>query len=205
MKSITIVIPCYNEGGNVEALYASLRQLTECGCQSDGDIDMRKYEWEFLFVNDGSNDDTKQKLIKLHDKDGRVRLVSLARNFGKENAILSGLDYSRGDAVIIMDADLQHPVNVIPQMLRQWENGYKDVYGQRMSRGKESRIHKWMALKYYAMLDAVGDIPTLPNVGDFRLLDRKAVNALTSLRETQRYTKGLYCWIGFQKKGVPYE
>ena len=206
MKLISIVIPCYNEEGNIDALYDSLEKLVESKSSvADTEVNLADYDWEFIFVNDGSRDRTKQKILDLHAGDPRVRLVSLARNFGKENAMLAGLDYSRGDAVIIMDADLQHPVDVIPEMVKLWEEGYQDVYGQRKTRGSESRMHKWMALRYYSLLDSVGDTPTLPNVGDFRLLDRKAVNALISMRESQRYTKGLYCWIGFKKAGVPYE
>ena len=205
MKLISIVIPCYNEEDNIDALYDSLKKLVESkSCVADTEVNLAGYDWEFIFVNDGSRDLTKQKILDLHAGDPRVRLVSLARNFGKENAMLAGLDYSRGDAVIIMDADLQHPVDVIPEMVKLWEEGYQDVYGQRKTRGSESRLHKWMALRYYSLLDSVGDTPTLPNVGDFRLLDRKAVNALISMRESQRYTKGLYCWIGFKKAGVPY-
>lgn len=206
MKLISIVIPCYNEEENIDAMYESLRSLAVSQPTIDGaEMNLAEYAWEWIFVNDGSSDETKQRVLRLHENDSRVRLVSLSRNFGKENAMLAGLDRSRGDAVIIMDADLQHPVSVIPQMLQLWEQGYQDVYGQRTTRGSETCLHKWMTLRYYALLDSVGDTPTLPNVGDFRLLDRKAVDALIALRETQRYTKGLYCWIGFKKKGVPYE
>lgn len=195
MKLISTVIPCFNEEENIAALYGKLTQLA---------AGLADYDWEFVFVDDGSRDGTKREILRLHDSDPRVRLVCLARNFGKENAMLAGLDHATGDAVIIMDADLQHPVDVIPEMVKHWEEGYRDVYGQRVTRGRESRLHKWIVMKYYSLLDSVGDTPTLPNVGDFRLLDRRAVDALISLRETQRYTKGLYCWIGFRKKGVPY-
>lgn len=129
----------------------------------------------------------------------------MSRNFGKENAMLAGFDYVKGDCCVIMDADLQHPIEVIPQMLSLWEEGFDDVYAKRKNRGKESWLRKNLSLTYYRVLQKIANVDILPNVGDFRLLDRKCINALKELRETQRYTKGLYCWIGFNKKEVEFE
>ena len=153
-----------------------------------------------MLVNDGSKDNTLIKMQELHTKDPSVSYLSLSRNFGKENAMLAGLDYAEGDAVIIMDADLQDPPELIPQMIQEWENGYDDVYARRNSRAGETWFKKASAHWYYRILQIFADINIPADVGDFRLLDRQAVNALCSLREKQRYTKGLFSWIGFNKK-----
>lgn len=161
--------------------------------------------FEYLFVNDGSKDETLDVLKKLHAKNARVNYVNLSRNFGKENALLAGMDYAKGDAVIIMDADLQHPVSVIPEMIYWWERGYDDVYGRRMSRGKESWLRKRLSMSFYSLLQSQTRIEILQNVGDFRLLDHRVVDAIRNLRENQRYTKGLYCWVGYSKKDVIFD
>jgi len=211
MKKITLLIPCYNEESNLNSLYKALRDFSTRSYEvpSDGTdkerVNMADYDWEFLFVNDGSSDHTLDILREMRTSDPRVSVLSLSRNFGKENAMLAGMDHASGDAVVIMDADLQEPITVIPQMIWWWEQGYEDVYGEREDRGKESKLRKTMSLAFYRLLDRMANMDTLPNVGDFRLLDRKAVQALTSLRETQRYTKGLYCWVGFNKKGLRYK
>ena len=167
--------------------------------------DNTRYQWEVLFINDGSRDRTLSLLEHLHQQDKRFCYVSLSRNFGKESAMLAGFDHARGDDVIIMDADLQHPPQVIPQMLAAWEEGYDDVYGKRLSRGRESWLRRKLSMSYYRLLQRMAHVDILPNVGDFRLLDRRCIEVLKQLRETERYTKGLYCWIGFNKKEVPFE
>ena len=156
-------------------------------------------------MNDGSRDNTMEVIKGLREKDGRVSYVDLSRNFGKENAMLAGFDYAKGDAVIIMDADLQHPPAVIPRMIQKWEEGYDDVYAQRKTRGKESWLRKRLTKSYYKLLQGSSRVDVLPNVGDFRLLDRKCVDALCQMRESGRYTKGMYCFIGFKKIGVEFE
>ena len=143
-------------------------------------------------------------MAQLHQSDARFRYLNLSRNFGKENAMLAGFDYATGDAAVIIDADLQHPVATIPEMVYWWEQGYEDVYGKRLSRGRESWLRRRLSLSYYKMLQRSTRVDILPNVGDFRLLDRRALDALRRLRETQRYTKGMYAWIGFRKKEVLY-
>lgn len=195
-KLITILVPAYNEARNLPGLVDALSSLSDS-------IDT--YDWEFLIVNDGSSDNTSDVLRSLREQDIRVNYINLSRNFGKESAMLAGLDYAKGDCVVIMDADLQHPVSAVPEMIKAWEEGYDDVYGKRKTRGKESWLRKKLSLLYYSLLQKTTRIDILPNVGDFRLLDRRCVDAVRELRETQRYTKGLFCWIGFKKKPVEFE
>ena len=196
MKKVTILIPCYNEEGSLDALYEALKELMDF--QTD-------YTWEVLMVNDGSKDRTIDIIKQLREKDKRICYVNLSRNFGKENAMLAGFDYATGDCMVIMDADLQHPPMTISDMLAKWEEGYEDVYAKRITRGKESWFRKQFSLFYYRMLKHLTRVEILENVGDFRLLDRKCIDALKNLRETQRYTKGMYCWIGFRKTEVWFE
>ena len=196
MKTISIIIPCYNEEHNIMPLYNSIKDVTAT---------ISNYKWELLFIDDGSQDNTLSILKQLNFKDNNCHYISFSRNFGKEESMLAVLDNAKGDCVVIMDADLQHPAEVIPMMINEWEDGYDDVYAYRESRGKESYIRKQLSLLYYKMLQKISKTDILPNVGDFRLLDRKCVDALKSMRETQRYTKGLYCWIGFKKKGVSFK
>lgn len=196
MKTISILVPCYNEAQSLEMLYEEIVRVIST---------LDDYRWEVLFVNDGSRDNTMEVIKGLREKDGRISYVDLSRNFGKENAMLAGFDYAKGDAVVIMDADLQHPPAVIPEMIKKWEEGYDDVYAQRKSRGKESWLRKRLTKSYYRLLQGSSRVDVLPNVGDFRLLDRKCVDALCQMRESGRYTKGMYCFIGFKKIGVEFE
>lgn len=195
-KLITILVPCYNEEAVLPELFRRLTAVMDS---------MPGYEWEVVAVNDGSSDGTLTGLIGMRARDSRWRYVDLSRNFGKETAMLAGMDYSRGDAVVIMDCDLQHPPEMIPRMVELWESGYDDVYGARRTRGKEPWLRKKMSLAYYKLLQHTTRIPVLQNTGDFRLLDRVCVDALTSMRETQRYTKGLYCQIGFRKHSFEFD
>lgn len=196
MKTITIIIPCYNEALSIPLLYAELCKM------SDKEPD---YNWEYLFINDGSNDTTISELEKLHYKDERCNYVDLSRNYGKEVALLAGFDYAKGDCAVIMDADLQHPPHVVHEMLRKWEEGYDDVYARRITRGKESWLRKRLSLAYYHLLSKSTRMDVLPNVGDFRLLDCHCIEALRQMREQSRYTKGMYCYIGFKKAYVDFE
>ena len=166
---------------------------------------LQAYNWEFLFVDDGSKDKTLDILQGLHTSDPRVNYVSLSRNFGKEKALLAGFDYVKGDCMIIMDADLQHPPSVFHLLLQKWEEGYDDVYGRRLTRGKESWLRKSFSLLYYRLLQKSARVDVLPNVGDFRLLDKKCIQSLRQMREFGRYTKGMYSYIGFRKIGVDFE
>lgn len=196
MKKITILIPCYNERESLPILHKELCNVIDAESS---------YNWEILFVNDGSVDNTIQVIKSLSVQDKRISYVDLSRNYGKETAMLAGFDHVEGDACVIMDADLQHPPLVVHEMLRKWEEGYNDVYGKRISRGKESRLRKQLSITFYKILQNVTRVEVLPNVGDFRLLDRKCIDALCQMRESNRYTKGLYCLIGFKKTYVKFE
>ncbi|EFN91826.1 glycosyltransferase, group 2 family protein [Prevotella amnii CRIS 21A-A] len=196
MRKVTILIPCYNEEACLNKLYTALADLMQQN---------NSYAWEILFINDGSTDHTLTTIKQLRKKDNRICYINLSRNFGKENAMLAGFDNASGDCVVIMDADLQHPPHIIPLMLKKWEEGYDDVYGKRKTRGKESFLRKRISLLYYKVLQHSTRYDILENVGDFRLLDRKCITELQKLRETERYTKGMYAWIGFKKIGVEFE
>lgn len=196
MKKVSILVSCYNEEASLPLLYNELVKLMNAH---------RNYDWEVLLVNDGSKDNTLKVMRDLRSKDNRVCYVDLSRNFGKEKAMLAGFDYVTGDCVVIMDADLQHPPHVVNEMIAKWEEGYDDVYAKRKSRGKEPWLRKQFSLLFYKILQKTTKIEILPNVGDFRLLDRKCIESLKCLRETERYTKGMYCWIGYRKAAVEFE
>lgn len=195
-KKVTILLPAYNE----EACFPLLEE-----CMSQVRKDNPAYDWEFLLVNDGSTDATLEQMIRLHHTDPEHwSYIDLSRNYGKEVAMLAGFDYAKGDAVIIMDSDMQHPVSVIPEMLAWWEQGYDDVYAQRRT-SRESWLKKATSRWYYSLLQRLTRVPIQKNTGDFRLLDRTCIEALRRMRESERNTKGLYSWIGFKKKGIYYD
>lgn len=196
MKKVSILIPCYNEEKSLPLLYDELKKLMDNGTE---------YAWEVLFVNDGSQDKTLDFIKQKRVVDKRINYLNLSRNFGKENAMLAGFDYVTGDCMVIMDADLQDPPSLIPEMLQYWEQGYQDVYAKRESRGKESWLRKRFSLAFYWILDKSTRFDVLRNVGDFRLLDRRCINALRQLRESDRYTKGMFCWIGYKKKEIDFD
>ena len=196
MRKVSILVPCYNEEASLPLLYPELKKLM------DKETD---YEWEVLFVNDGSKDNSINIIKELRKNDKRICYVDLSRNFGKENAMLAGFDYVTGDCMVIMDADLQHPPHIIPEMLKKWEEGYDDVYAKRITRGKEPWLRKKFSLLFYSILKRTSRIEILPNVGDFRLLDKQCIMSLRKLRESERYTKGMFCWIGYKKSYVEFE
>ena len=175
MKKITILIPCYNEEASLPFLYEALQNLM---------TESPKYEWELLFINDGSKDHTLQIIKQFRTQDKRVCYIDLSRNFGKEAAMLAGFDYATGDCMVIIDADLQDPPTLIPEMIALWEQGYDDVYAKRKNRGQESWLRKKLSLLFYTLLQHTTKIEILPNVGDFRLLDRRCIESLRQLRET---------------------
>lgn len=195
-KTITIFIPCYNEEASLPHLFPIL---------TDEATKHPKYEFEFLFVNDGSLDNTLNIIKEYSKLDARVSFVNLSRNFGKENAMLAGFDHAKGDCLVILDADLQDPPEIIADMLVWWEQGFCDVYAKRRTRGKESWLRKRLSLLFYKILQHTSRYDVLPNVGDFRLLDRKCIDALKQLRESERYTKGMFAWIGFKKKELLFD
>lgn len=196
MKKISILIPAYNEEAVLDTLYTRLGTLAN---------DLKKYDFEFLFVNDGSKDKTLKIIREFADIDTRVSYVNLSRNFGKEIAMIAGLDHVTGDATVIIDADLQDPPELIPEMIKHWEDGYDDVFARRNSREGETWFKKWSSKTFYQILEKVSHVPIQKDTGDFRLLDRRAVDALRQMRESQRYTKGMFSWVGFHKKEVTYD
>ena len=199
MKKISILIPCYNEQESLPLLYKALYEVME-----DARV-ASKYEFEVMLVNDGSTDSTLSIMRRLHKEDARISYIDLSRNFGKENAMMAGFDYVTGDCCVIMDADLQDPPQVLFQMVEKWEEGFEDVYAKRVSRGKESWLRRRLSMRFYELLNKMSKVEMLQNVGDFRLLDKRCVEAMKSLRETERYTKGLFCWIGYKKAEIQFD
>ena len=196
MKKITVIIPAYNEEESLPPLYERLEKLMRS---------MDHYEFEILFVNDGSKDNTINLIKEYREKDNRICYVDFSRNFGKEIAMIAGLDYATGDCVIFMDADLQDPPELIPELVKYWEEGYDDVYAKRSSRKGETWLKKFTSKMYYRVLQHLTNIPIQEDTGDFRLLDRRCVNALKKMRESQRQSKSMFSWIGYKKKEVLYD
>ena len=196
MKHISIVIPMYNEAEGLPALRARLTGVM------DG---LSDYTFEVLLVDDGSRDVSAEAALQMRREDGRFHLLRLSRNFGKEAAVLAGLDYADGDAVVLMDADLQDPPELIGRMLALWEEGYDDVYARRRSREGESGLKKFTSRCYYRMLARLSRTEIQPDTGDFRLFDRRCVLALRRLREQGRCGKSLFSWIGYRKKEILFD
>lgn len=195
MKKISILIPAYNEQDVLETLYHRLGKLAN---------DNKKYDFEFMFVDDGSRDKTIEMIKDFAEEDSRVGYVSFSRNFGKEIAMIAGFDHATGDATVVIDADLQDPPELIPEMISLWEKGYDDVYAKRLSREGESWLKKTSSQLFYRILQKSTHIPIQIDTGDFRLLDKRCVEAIKLMRESQRYTKGMFSWIGFNKKEITY-
>ena len=196
MKTISILIPAYNEEPVLDKLFHRLDNLAN---------DNKAYNFEFLFVNDGSKDKTLDLIKDYADADPRVSYINLSRNFGKEIGMIAGLDHATGDATVIIDADLQDPPELIPKMIKLWEEGYDDVYAKRQSRDGETWFKKFTSKLYYKTLQSVTRIPIQEDTGDFRLLDRRVVEALKQFRESQRNTKAMFSWVGFHKKEILYD
>ena len=196
MKKISIIIPAYNEEESLPMLRGRIEKLMDS---------MKNYEFEILFVNDGSKDRTIEIIKKMREEDTRFNYVDFSRNFGKEIAMIAGLDYATGDCVIFMDADLQDPPELIPELVKYWEQGYDDVYAKRRSRKGETWLKKFTSKMYYKVLQKTTRIEIQKDTGDFRLLDRRCVNALKKLRESERNTKSMFSWIGYKKKEVLYD
>ena len=195
-KLVTILVPAYNEQEVLHLLYDRLEKLMN---------ENTNYDFEVLLVNDGSKDKTFEIMQELREKDKRFCYLNLSRNFGKETAMIAGLDYCKGDAVVIIDADLQDPPELIPEMIKYWEEGYDDVYAKRKSREGETWLKKFTSKMYYRVLQGFTRIEIQKDTGDFRLLDRRCVEALKSMRENQRYTKGLFSIIGYNKQEILYD
>ena len=196
MKLISILIPAYNEEPVLEKLYVRLAKLADS---------QKKYDFEFLFVNDGSKDKTLEIIKDYAAKDTRVSYINLSRNFGKEIGMIAGLDHVQGDATVIIDADLQDPPELIPEMIQFWEDGYDDVYAKRKSRDGETWFKKFTSKMYYKTLQSVTHVPIQEDTGDFRLLDKRVVAAIVQFRDSQRNAKAIFSWVGFHKKEILYD
>ena len=191
----SIVIPVWNEEAVLPVLYARLVAIME----STGE------RWEVIFVNDGSRDRTLPLLLELHTNDPRVKVLNFSRNFGHQVAISAGFDYADGDAVIVMDADLQDPPEVLLRLIEQWRAGFDVVYAVRIKRTGESRFKLFTASLFYRLIHSIADIDIPLDAGDFRLMDRRVVLAMRQLREKNRFMRGLSSWVGFKQVAVEYE
>lgn len=192
---LSVIVPVYNEGENIEALIARLVPVLEKTVAT----------FEILFVDDGSLDDTFTRIRKAATEDSRIRAVTFSRNFGKEIALAAGLDHAHGRAVVLIDADLQHPPETIAKFVEKWRDGYDMVYGQRVDRSSDTPARRWFTQLFYDLFAKFGETPLPPGAGDYRLMDRKVVDALRRLGERARFSKGLYAWVGFKSIGVPFE
>lgn len=196
MKTITIIIPAYNEEEALPYFFDRIKNVVD---------DIKNYNFEILFINDGSKDQTLEIIKKYKEKENRISYVNLSRNFGKEVAMIAGLDYAKGDAIVFMDADLQDPPELIPELIKWWEEGYDDVYAKRKTRAGETWLKKFTSKMYYKVLQSLTNVQIQKDTGDFRLLDKRCVNALKKMRETQRCSKSMFSWIGYKKKEVLYD
>jgi dolichol-phosphate mannosyltransferase len=194
---VSVVSPVYQEEAGIEEFH---RRLMACLRSLDGDLDH-----EVVYVNDGSTDRSLDLLQKLVADDHHVRVVDLSRNFGHQVALSAGVDHARGDAVVVIDSDLQDPPEVIPEMIEKWREGFKVVYGVRMSRAGETRFKVLTSKLYYGIIDRVSEVPLPREAGDFRLLDRAVVDVLARMPERNRYVRGMVAWAGFAQCAVEYE
>jgi polyisoprenyl-phosphate glycosyltransferase len=192
---ISVVVPCYNEAASVVEFHSRLQAVMKELGES----------WEVLYVNDGSLDRTLLLLNEIRSRDGRVGILNLSRNFGKEIALTAGLDHAGGDAIVVIDADLQDPPELIPELVRVWRQGYDVVFAQRRARAGETWAKKATASLFYRLMQQVGRVRLPPNTGDFRLVSRRAANALLQMREQHRFMKGLFAWVGFPSQAVLYD
>jgi glycosyltransferase involved in cell wall biosynthesis len=192
---LSIVIPAYNEQEVLEELHGRLTKTLDT-------LNMRR---ELVFVNDGSTDNTFAALMALRERDPSISVLDLSRNFGKEIAMTAGLHHCHGDAVVVIDADLQDPPELIPALIAEWRNGYDVVYARRTRRGGETLLKKSTAHLFYRLMQRVGEVKLPADTGDYRLLSRRAVDALNRLTERHRFMKGLFAWIGYRQKAIPYE
>lgn len=195
MKKISVIIPMYYEEEVAEECYKRVSTVL---------YNLReKYEYEILFINDGSKDKTGEILESIANEDKRIKVITFSRNFGHQNAVTCGLKYVSGDAIIIMDADLQDPPELLPEMIAKWEEGYDVIYGKRKSREGESAFKLLSAKAFYSTLNKLSDIEIPKNTGDFRLVDRRVVDVINNLPEHNKFLRGLFSWVGF--KQYPYE
>lgn len=196
MKKISIIIPVYNEEEALPLLYKELCRVID---------KMPNYEFEILFINDGSKDKSLELIKKFREEDKKINYVDFSRNFGQEVAMAAGLDYATGDCAIFMDADLQDPPDLVPEMVKYWEEGYDDVYARRKKRTGESFLKKFTSKMYYKVLQKMTKVEIQKDTGNYRLIDRRCINALRKMKESERNLKSLFSWIGYNKKEVLFD
>ena len=189
-------MPVINESDVIDACY---QRLTDVMSGRNG------FAYELVFVDDGSKDRTHERLLEFHARDPHLRIIKFSRNFGHQIAVTAGVDEADGDAIVVIDADLQDPPEVIPEMVRKWQAGYDVVYGVRKRRVGEGRLKLWTAAAFYRLLRSFTNIEIPVDVGDFRLISARAAAELRKLREKDRFVRGLVSWVGFRQAGVPYE
>lgn len=194
-KILSVVTPVYNEEENIDEFYSRVLKATQ-------DLNL---ELEIIYINDGSHDNTIEIINRQSEKDNRIAVLDLSRNFGKEIALTAGLDYASGDAVIVIDSDLQDPPEVIPELVKKWRDGNDVVNARRIKRKGEGFLKKITSYIYYRLLFFISDIKIPMDTGDFRLLNRNALDAISQLREKHRYMKGLFAWVGFKQQEIQYE
>lgn len=194
-KRVSLVAPFYNESGSVQEFFRRVAAVAD---------NLPQYQFEVIAVNDGSRDNTWKELLEARLRLPWVHLVDLSRNFGKEAALTAGLDRADGDAVVPIDSDLQHPPELIAQMLAQWEQGAEVVLARRADRETDGRLQKLSATSFYRFHNRISNVKVPMDVGDFRLMDRRVVQALRALPESHRFMKGLFAWVGFRTVTIPY-
>lgn len=193
--TVSIIIPIYNEEENIRELYHRLQSVIE---QLDG-------EAELIFIDDGSRDNSLNLMREIYERDYHVKYISLARNFGHQIAVTAGLNNVKGKAVVVMDADLQDPPELVLPMIEKWRQGYQVVYAQRLSRKKESALKRFTAYAFYRVLRRLADVNIPADTGDFCLMDREIVDILNAMPERNRYIRGLRAWVGFRQTAIPFE
>ena len=196
MKIVTLIVPVYCEEEVIEECYKRIKSVMDS---------LTNYGYELIFINDGSTDNTLNILKNIVAQDKRVKIINFSRNFGHQIAITAGLDKAESDAGIIIDADLQDPPELIPEMIKKWEEGYKIVYARRVTRKGERKFKLWSASIFYWVLKKLTDIKIPLNTGDFRLIDKRVVRELRKIKEKNRFVRGLSSWVGFQQVGIEYE
>ena len=201
MELISVIVPCYNEQEVLPLFYPEIIRVSNLMKEKFGDI-----EFEFLFINDGSKDNTLNELRDLAKKDKRVRYISFSRNFGKEAGMYAGLKESKGDYVVVMDADLQHPPAFLPQMFDFVKNqGYDCATTRRVSRKGESKIRSWFARRFYSIINKISQTEIVDGAQDFRFMNRKMVDSILQMSEYNRFSKGIFSWVGYKTKYIEYE
>ena len=196
MKKISVVIPMYYEEAVAQECYERITKVLK---------NIQNYEHEIIFVNDGSKDRTLSILEEISDKDSNVKVLSFSRNFGHQAAVTAGIKHVTGDAIVIIDADLQDPPELIPEMVKLWEQGNEVIYGKRKTRKGESKFKLLTAKMFYKTLNALSDVEIPKDTGDFRLVDRKVVDVVNSMPEHNKFLRGLFSWVGFKQVAYEYE